>query len=365
MTRGVTRAFLILLLTAGLAQAAPTPDDRDPAAALTRAKHAEAEARAQSRADAAQAALLAEQQVQAAATLRRLEQSTATDTQMLARLQADAAAAQASLTAAIADLNRLLPIMARLHTAPAATLFAVPQTPAQALQSLTILQGISAQIAATARDVKAKAAALAALTAQTAQARDALLAAVHLQETAEQKLSAQVQAARAAEMSQADLAARAAAERLAAQRKLDSLAAAASLATPGIQVTPPTGGGAPVAGHIALAYGAPTAAGPAQGISYAAAPGARVVTPCAGTVMYAGALPEYGLIVIADCGGSNSVVLAGMHHLDVATGERLAHGQPVGTMLGFDPESPTRQPILYVELRQNGQPVNPSGWLKG
>ncbi len=360
----MTRAFLLLLLTAGLAQAAPKPTDSDPAAALARARHAEAAARAQSRAYAAQAALLAEQQVQAAANLRRLEDLTDTDTQRLATLQTNEAAARATLNDAVADLDRLLPIMARLHVAPAATLFAVPQTPAQALQSLTILQGISAQIAAAASDVKARDATLAALTAQTLQARAALLAAVQVQETAEQKLNLQVQAARAAEMSQADLAARAAAERLAAQRELDSLAAAASLAATGRDVTPPNGGGAPVAGHIALAYGAATAAGPAQGVSYAAAPGARVVTPCAGTVMYAGALPEYGLIVIADCGGGHSVVLAGMHHLDVATGQRLAHGQPVGTMLGFEPESPTRQPILYVELRQNGQPVDPSGWLR-
>jgi murein DD-endopeptidase MepM/ murein hydrolase activator NlpD len=357
----VKRALLLLLLLAGPALGATGTGD--PAAALARAKHDEAAARAQSRADAARAALLAEQQVQAAADLRRLETSTAGDTQALAQLQAQSAAAQAQLSEAVADLSRLLPIMARLHTAPAATLFAVPQSPANALTSLTILQGLTAHIAAAASAVTSRAAALAVLTRQTGHARDALLAAVQVQQVAERSLSQQVQAARASEMSQADLATQAAAARLAAQRKIDSLAAAASLAVPAGRVEPPRGGGAPVAGDIALAYGAPTAAGPAQGISYAAAPGARVVTPCAGTVMYAGALPEYGLIVIADCGGGDSVVLAGMHRLDVATGERLAHGQPVGTMLGFDADAPARQPILYVELRQNGRTVDPSGWL--
>ena len=108
-------------------------------------------------------------------------------------------------------------------------------------------------------------------------------------------------------------------------------------------------GGAPVAGHIVQAFGAATLAGPATGVSYSAAPGARVVTPCAGTVMFAGAFPAYGLMVIADCGGGTSVVLAGMHHLDVATGEHLAHGQPVGTMLGFDA----------------GRPHAPAGSLRG
>ncbi len=127
---------------------------------------------------------------------------------------------------------------------------------------------------------------------------------------------------------------------------------------------PAGAGGAPVAGRIVQNFGASTLAGPAEGVSYDAAPGARVTTPCAGTVMFAGSFPAYGLMIIADCGGGTSLILAGMDHLDVATGERLAHGQPVGTMLGYDPRDAARQPVLYVELRQNGRPVDPSGWLR-
>ena len=121
--------------------------------------------------------------------------------------------------------------------------------------------------------------------------------------------------------------------------------------------------GAPVAGHVLQAYGAATAAGPAQGISYGAAPGARVTAPCAGTVLFAGAFPSYGHVVIAGCGAGTNIVLAGMARLDVATGEHVADGQPVGEMQGYDPAAPTRQPILYVELRRNGTPVDPSLWL--
>ena len=102
----------------------------------------------------------------------------------------------------------------------------------------------------------------------------------------------------------------------------------------------PEGAGAPVAGHILQAYGAATVAGPAQGISYGAAPGARVTVPCASTVLFAGAFPAYGHVVIAGCGTGTSVVLAGMARLDVATGEHLAYGQPVGEMPGYDPAAP-------------------------
>ena len=121
--------------------------------------------------------------------------------------------------------------------------------------------------------------------------------------------------------------------------------------------------GAPVAGQVLQVYGAATAAGPAQGISYGAAPGARVTAPCAGTVLFAGAFPAYGHVVIAGCGAGTNIVLAGMATLDVATGQHVAHGQPVGEMQGYDPATPSRQPILYVELRREGTPVDPGPWL--
>ena len=108
-------------------------------------------------------------------------------------------------------------------------------------------------------------------------------------------------ASRAAQRELAGIAASAAAARLAAQH-----------VAPPTQVAQPDGAGAPVAGHILQAYGAATVAGPAQGISYGAAPGARVTAPCAGTVLFAGAFPAYGHVVIAGCGAGTSVVLAGM-----------------------------------------------------
>jgi septal ring factor EnvC (AmiA/AmiB activator) len=169
-------------------------------------------------------------------------------------------------------------------------------------------------------------------------------------------------------MADADLAARETEASLAAQRKLDNLSdAVTNLVSPAPAPAnlAAGSGGAPVAGHIEQAFGAATLAGPAEGVSYRAAPGARVTTPCAGTVMFAGAFPAYGLMVIADCGAGTGVVLAGMDHLDVSTGQHLAHGQPVGTMLGYDPANPAHQPVLYVELRQNGTPVDPTSWLAG
>lgn len=361
------RHFLFLLLLLALAPAAALADAKtDAQQALIAHRNAEQLARAHARADAARAALLAEQQVEAAATLRQLEDQTNADAEQLSRLAAAQKTTSQRLSAAEAALEKLLPIMQRLSTQPAATMLAAPQSPTDAVRGIAILQGVANGIESQALQVKTQSAQLAALLAQAQTAQIQLNAAALAQQNAEQKLSAQITAAKSAEMADADTAAREAEASLIAKRKLDSIAAAvASLvpSAPSPASLPAGTGGAPVAGRIVQAFGAATLAGPAEGISYGAAPGARVVTPCSGTVMFAGAFPAYGLMIIADCGSGTSVVLAGMHHLDVSTGEHLAHGQPVGTMLGYDPRNPTRQPVLYVELRQNGKPTNPTAWL--
>jgi septal ring factor EnvC (AmiA/AmiB activator) len=364
MSRSFCGAFfkkrpLAFFLIASIAHA-------DPASDLAAHRHAEAIARAHVRADAAHAALLAERQVEAAAALRRLENQTSADTQALADLTAQQNAAADRLMAAQTALEKLLPAMQRLSDEPGATLLAAPLSPEDAVRGITILQGIAAGIEARAEQVRTESSQMMVLLDQAQAAQARLNTAVATQAAAEAALTAQINAAKAAEMADADVAAREAEASLAAQRKLDSIAAAVNnlvgnAAAPGS--LPAGSGGAPVAGHVLQNFGAATLAGPAQGISYSAAPGARVTTPCAGTVMFAGPFPAYGMMVIADCGGGTSVVLAGMNHLDISTGERLAHGQPVGTMLGYDPTDPTRQPVLYVELRQNGTPVDPGAWL--
>jgi septal ring factor EnvC (AmiA/AmiB activator) len=361
------RHFSALVLLLALLPALARADARsDAQQALTLHQHAANTARLRARADAAQAALLAEQQVEAAAALRRLEDETSADAQHLSDLQTSQASASAQLQGAEAGLEKLLPVMQRLSAQPEATLLAAPQSPQDAVRGIAIMQGIATAIAAQATQVKTLSAQLAANLAAARTAQAQLATAVTAQQSAEDALSTQIDAAKTAEMADADTAAREAQASLAAQHKLDSIAAAIARlvpAAPEMANLPVGTGGAPVAGHIVQAFGAATLAGPATGVSYSAAPGARVVTPCAGGVMFAGAFPAYGLMVIADCGGGASVVLAGMNHLDVATGERLARGQPVGTMLGYDPTNPTRQPVLYVELRKNGAPVDPTSWL--
>ena len=54
------------------------------------------------------------------------------------------------------------------------------------------------------------------------------------------------------------------------------------------------------------------------------------------------------------------LLLAGLARIDTQVGERVLAGEPVGVMQS----SMEDQGIsLYMELRRNGQPINPLPWL--
>ena len=94
-----------------------------------------------------------------------------------------------------------------------------------------------------------------------------------------------------------------------------------------------------MAGSVVRGLGEAGRAGPANGVSYQAAPGARVVSPCAGRVVFAGPFRSYGLLLIVDCGGGWHAVLAGLDRLDAQAGQRVRAGEPVGVMPDWDPRA--------------------------
>ena len=120
---------------------------------------------------------------------------------------------------------------------------------------------------------------------------------------------------------------------------------------------------APVTGQVVRHFGDPTDAGAATGITYQAAPAARVVAPCAGRVVYAGPFRSYGKLLILDCGRGYHVVLSGFDRLDAQVGQSVGAGGPVGVMPGWDPRATAARPALSVELRHAGEPINPLPFL--
>jgi len=85
-----------------------------------------------------------------------------------------------------------------------------------------------------------------------------------------------------------------------------------------------------------------------------AAPGQAVAAPVEGRVAFAGRFKSYGLLLILEHEGEYHTLLWGFARLDVHHGDRVEVGQIVGIMdaKGDDP------PVLHVERRRNGRPVD-------
>jgi len=116
----------------------------------------------------------------------------------------------------------------------------------------------------------------------------------------------------------------------------------------------------PAVGKISGRYGEKTEGGLARkGLTVVTPLGAQVTATYDGTVVYAGKFRGYGLLLIIDHGEGYHSLLAGMTRIDVEQGRQLIAGEPVGIM----EKSGSGQPILYVELRRDGQPINPLPWL--
>ena len=348
---------------------------------------------------------LADQRVASAAALRSLEQATAdaADASEALAMRRDAAEARLH-EARAAQLAPLLPLIERLSLYPAETLLAVPTGPQSPLTGLLVLKGMARQLEAEAQALRAEQAAVAQLGREIVQ-QDRRLAAAQAAQAAravglDQQIADAKARSRMAEDAVADAARRAAEQvvqaqsiraalnQLAAARHADEVrarldvvqaerdrrtvaldqarrrdAALSQPAGPGLlQLHGPAA--SPVAGAIVRTFGEAADGGAATGVSYAAAPAARVSSPCGGRVVFAGPFRSFGHLLIVDCGGGYHFVLAGLDRLDVAVGVPVQPGEPVGVMPSWDPRSPSGHAQLYVELRDRGQPINPAPFLR-
>ena len=113
--------------------------------------------------------------------------------------------------------------------------------------------------------------------------------------------------------------------------------------------------------------GSDGAAGVQKGISLAARAGAQVTTPCDGWVVYAGPFRSYGQLLILNAGGGYHVLIAGMERISVNIGQFVLTGEPVATMGSTSQVASilatnASQPVLYVEFRKDGTPIDPGPW---
>ncbi|HWE75505.1 MAG TPA: peptidoglycan DD-metalloendopeptidase family protein [Stellaceae bacterium] len=110
----------------------------------------------------------------------------------------------------------------------------------------------------------------------------------------------------------------------------------------------------PAAGEMVAGFGDSSS----KGVTFATRPGAEVVAPFDGRVVFAGAFRGYGQILIIGHGDGYHSLVAGLDRIDSSVGQWLVAGEPIGRMSANEAE-----PRLYLELRHNGQPINPLPWL--
>ncbi len=124
----------------------------------------------------------------------------------------------------------------------------------------------------------------------------------------------------------------------------------------------------PVNGVKLKEFGAPDGVGGLEkGLSIATRAGAQVTAPADGWVVYAGPFRSYGQLLILNAGNGYHILLAGMDRISVDLGQFVLTGEPVAVMgngshIAAILATGSSQPVLYIEFRKDGIPVDPGPW---
>jgi septal ring factor EnvC (AmiA/AmiB activator) len=122
----------------------------------------------------------------------------------------------------------------------------------------------------------------------------------------------------------------------------------------------------PAQGRKVKRFGDTDASGSSlKGISLQTRGEARITAPADGWVVYAGEFRSYGQLLIINAGGGYHILLAGMSRIDVSLGQFVLAGEPIAVMGNSATPSQgddSSRPVLYVEFRKDGRPVDPDPW---
>ena len=137
----------------------------------------------------------------------------------------------------------------------------------------------------------------------------------------------------------------------------------------------------PVAGPTMLRFGDRLPSGTSsRNIAISTRPNARVRAPADSWVVYAGPFRSYGQLLILNAGETYHLIIAGLVETNVRTGQFVLAGEPVGRMgVTANPgiiqltgqlarntdegSAASQDPVVTVELRRNGTPIDPTPWL--
>ena len=339
-----------------------------------------------------------------AATIRDLETRQAAAEARLGSLQTSEETVRRSLGSRRAVIAEVLAALQRVGRKPPPALLVSPEDALQSVRTAILLGAVLPDMKTEVDTLLADLAELVRLRSEIASERDALgrdLAALSQERTrmtvlvaerqrkqADTEKALESERARSVQLArQADnlkdligrieqeiaSAARAAAAARAAE-KPDSKPSLAALNDPG-RLSPAVAFASarktlplPLNGIKIREFGVPDGLGGTEkGLSLASRAGAQVTAPCDGWVVYAGPFRSYGQLLILNAGGGYHVLLAGMERISVDLGQFVLTGEPIAVM-GGGPQSAaavatgSSQPVLYIEFRKDGSPVDPSPW---
>ena len=131
----------------------------------------------------------------------------------------------------------------------------------------------------------------------------------------------------------------------------------------------------PLSGTITRRFNQPNRAGIRQpGIVVTAPALSLILAPQAGIVRFSGVFLEYGQVVILEPSPDQLQIYAGFGQVYVRSGEVLVSGAAMGLLGGEMPDSAEflveggsendkGAESLYIEIRENGMPVDPETWF--
>lgn len=115
----------------------------------------------------------------------------------------------------------------------------------------------------------------------------------------------------------------------------------------------------PVNGTLAGLFGQDRGDGEVwKGVFYQTTP-STVSSIAAGTVTYADELEGFGKVIVIDHGDGYISIYSGLSEIEVAKGYAIA----AGSRLGVSGTLPSGMEGLYLEVRYNGQTMNPLSWI--
>lgn len=402
-------AWMLLLCASQNALAAPTPKSKTEALKtyrdkLTAEQKLKNELEQKAEAQNLEIAKIKDGLVESAARMREHEETIRDHELEIQTLEARQQLIKTNLQQDRVSLSRLILALERLRRVPPEAMIARPDAPYETAQSALLMAEIAANIQTEALALKTKLAELETIGKEMAARREALLGESEKLQSRHTEIEKLVDeredlfrkthqdiAAREAEIQRLslqsknleDLVARLEKDRIKqeqrereqkreaeeAEKKLAALQTQAGVKPPPSYPDPKkapapplpgriTTAQLPISGIIRVRYNEKDDLGAiSNGLNIEGRPGAMVLAPIDGKIQFAGAFKRYGnLIIIEHAKGYHSLV-AGMGKINAVVGQTVSSGEPLGRL----PEpAGNARPRLYYELRQNGQPVNPS-----